>query len=534
MVTLVNRHDEMTLINEAFKALQNYDHDSLLRTPIIAFSGVGGIGKTAVLGYIEEECKRQQIRHILIDTSQNASHFSREIIRQVTERYNIDLHPLDKSEDHFQQSLHVTRALLEQGTAVMILDGVDATNQELLVRIAITLRDVINNKKLFVVLASKRGLLFDFERSISRQLTTLQLKPLDRKSCEHYLDMVDPPLTPETRKYILDWTRGYPLAMEVMTTAITEHKLDPTRSEDQKVLADLIVERVLDQRVFAKLAPPERSRYKEALTVLSVPRRFNIMIMQELIERFAPELKRGSSLAYMKLPSRIKNDTDVLTWDWFRGGYTIDTPVRTIFLLKIRFEQTDRYPALHRFLAQLNQTLAGKVTDADRIRYLCEYLYHSAHVKSEQAYIQTVEQVLLEITGTPFESFESFEACESSFEELLQDNEFKEALGKQTMTVLSLIYKHLAEMNRRKARETAGEEYFYHLRNFFIYIVKDPKVTDIRSAWIPAIRDIIAEGLLDHTPQFVKELLDSNRLKEVLGSHFDLFAELVAEISSEG
>src|SRR5262249_42242867 len=145
------------------------------------------------------------------------------------------------------------------------------------------------------------------------------------------------------RKYILDWTRGYPLAMEVMTTAITEHKLDPAQPEDQKTLVDFIVERVLDQRVFAKLAPPERSRYKEALTILSVPRRFNLAIMQELIERFAPDLKRGSSLAYMKLPRSIKNDTDVLTWNMFRGGYTIDMPVRTIFLLKIRFEQTDRY-----------------------------------------------------------------------------------------------------------------------------------------------------------------------------------------------
>src|SRR5439155_19345819 len=136
-----------------------------------------GIGKTAVLGHIEEQCKKQQIRYILIDTSQDVSHFSHEIVRQVTERYNIRLHPLDENEDLFQQSLHATKALLEQGTAVMILDSVDATNDELLERIAATLRDVINEKKLFVVLASKRGLLFDFERSISRKLTSLQLHP---------------------------------------------------------------------------------------------------------------------------------------------------------------------------------------------------------------------------------------------------------------------------------------------------------------------------------------------------------------------
>jgi len=175
MVTFVNRQAEMILINDAFKALQNYENDSLLRTPIIDFVGVEGIGKTAVLAYIEEQCKKQQIRYILIDASQNASHFSHEIVRQVTERYHIRLHLSDEHEDLFQQSLRATRALLEQGTAVMILDSVDNTNDELLERIAVTLRDFINDKKLFVVLASKRGLLFNFERSISRKLTFFQL-----------------------------------------------------------------------------------------------------------------------------------------------------------------------------------------------------------------------------------------------------------------------------------------------------------------------------------------------------------------------
>ena len=319
-----------------------------------------------------------------------------------------------------------------------------------------------------------------------------------------------------------------------MTAAITEHKLDPALPEDQNALVDIIVERVLDQKVFAKLAPAERSKYKEALTILSVPRRFNLVIMQELIEHFAPGLKRGSSLAYMKLPRSIKNDTDVLSWNMFRGGYAVDAPIRHIFLLKIRLEQTELYANLHQFLAQLNKTLASEVTDSDRTRYLCEYLYHSAYVKNEQDFIQIIGQTLLEITDIPFESLDSFEAYESSFEELLQDDEFRKVLGEQTPTILSLMYKHLAEMNRREARKTLGEEHFYHLRDFFVYIVKDPKVTDMRSVWVDAIRDIITEEPLGRTAQFVEELLNSGRLKEALGSHFDLFAELVPEISLEG
>jgi len=533
-VVLVNRQAELLLINSAFEALHNHGNKDLSFTPIIDFFGVAGIGKTAILEYIEEQCKQRQIRYILIRASQNASHFSREIVRQLAERYNIRLNSSVEEENLSQQSLDAIKILLEQGIAVMILDSVDTTNEDLLERIAATLRDAINDKKLFVVLASERGLLFDFERSISRQLTSLQLKPLDRKSCELYLDVVKPPLEPKIRQYIFDWTNGYPLAMEVMTSAMAEQKLDPTRPADQKVLVGLLIERVIDQGVFAKLTPSQQSRYKDALTALSVPRHFSLSIMQELIERFAPELKRESNLAYMRLPKSIKNDTDVLNWNRLRGGYSIDIPIRNIFLLKIRVEQTERYSALHEFLAQLNKALADKIVDDDQIGYLCEYLYHSAYTKSEQEFIQILEQVLLKMAEMSFNSIESFKMIRTYLEELLQDNEFKKELGERILVVQSLIYRHLAETSRKEARTTLGEDHFYHVKNFFIYVVKDPKVTDVHPIWTPAVQNILAEELSGHTTQFVEELLNSEELEEALGNRFDLLRKLISEISLEG
>lgn len=535
MVTFVNRQAELMLINSAFEALHNYESDSLLLTPVIDFFGVAGIGKTAVLEYIEEQCKTQQIRYILIDASKSAGHFSREIIKQAAERYNIRL-PLLKEEDEdlSRGARDVMKALLIQGTAVMILDGVDAMNEELLERISTTLRDVINDKKLFVVLASKRGLSFESERSISRQLTSLQLGPLDRKSCERYLDLIEPSLTPELRQYIFDWTHGYPLAMEVMTTAIAQQKLNPSQPADQQTLVKLIIERVIDQKVFAKLEPSDRKKYKDALTVLSVPRYFNLLIMRQLIDNFAPGLKRGSGLAYMRLPMSIKNDTDVLNWDPFRSGFVIDLPVRNIFLLKIRVEQNELHSDLHEFLAQLNEKLADTVAGSDRIRYLCEYLYHSAYVRNEQEFAQILEHVLQSFVKITFESFESFGLFETYLEELLQDNDFKGALGERTTTIQSLVYNYLAETNRREARTTSGEEQFDHLRNFFVYLIKNPSVTDVHSVWIPAIHNVIEEEPLGDTKHFFAELLDSERLKEALGDRFGLLATLITETSLEG
>ena len=399
MVTFVNRYTETMLIDNAFNALQNYENnDSILRTPIIDFFGIDGIGKTAILIYIREKCQKQKISCITADASLNAYHFSAEIVRQVAKLSKNKYQPLEKNEDPFQRSLDAAKSLLSQGIMVLVLDNVDATNKEMLQYITAILRAIIDDRKLLVILAGKKDILFDSERSISRKLTSLQVKALDRKSCEQYLDIVIPSLETETRRYVLNWTRGYPLAMEVMTKAIVERKLDPAQPENQKVLVDLIVKRVIDEKVFADLTPALQSRYKEALMLLSIPRQFNLLIMQKLIKQFASdELKRGSNLASMKLPGSIKNDTGVLSWNFFKGGYVIDTPVRNIFLLKVRIEETERYALLHQFLADQNKIFAEEVTEVDRVQYLCEYLYHSAHVKNEQEFIQILQQVQQEL-----------------------------------------------------------------------------------------------------------------------------------------
>jgi hypothetical protein len=534
MVTFVNRYTETMLIDNAFNALQNYENnDSILRTPIIDFFGVDGIGKTAILRYIREKCQKQKISCIAADASLNAYHFSSEVVRQVAKLSKNKYQPLEKNEDPFQRSLDAAKSLLSQGIMVLVLDNVDATNKEMLQYITAILRAIIDDRKLLVVLAGKKDILFDSERSISRKLTSLQVKALDRKSCEQYLDIVIPSLETETRRYVLNWTRGYPLAMEVMTKAIVERKLDPAQPENQKVLVDLIVKRVIDEKVFADLTPALQSRYKEALMLLSIPRQFNLLIMQKLIKQFASdELKKGSNLASMKLPGSIKNDTGVLSWNFFKGGYVIDTPVRNIFLLKVRIEETERYALLHQFLADQNKSFAEEVTEVDRVQYLCEYLYHSAHIKNEQEFIQILQQVQQEINDITFETLDAFEAFETAFEKLLQDNEgeFLDILGASAQMIESMIYRHLAETNRRRARATLGVEHFYHLRKYFIYILKDPLVTDERSALTLAIQDAIAGTPTNYLQEFAREMKESESLKKALGKHFELFTELLTEI----
>ena len=244
---LINREAEKALIEEAFKALANYKED-LLPTPILDFYGIEGIGKTSMIDYVEKECQKRNVPYIRIDGSKDALHFLYEVISQL-KKYNIRTASDDDDKHLSEQSAEGTKVLLEQGVAVMLLDAVDPANKELLERIAAMLREVIEENKLFVVLTSRRNLLFDTERSVARKLTSFQLKPFNQKNSEIYLQTINAQIGPEIRNYIFDWTKGYPLAMQVMAHAITDEQLDPRNPEHQKELLKHIVEKVIDGRV---------------------------------------------------------------------------------------------------------------------------------------------------------------------------------------------------------------------------------------------------------------------------------------------
>src|SRR5215475_9336225 len=112
MVTFVNRETERELIEDSLRALSNYRH-ILLRTPIINFYGINGIGKTSVVQHIEDKCEKAHIRYIRISANKNTNELSRDIIQQV-KRYNL---PSEKhyAEPSLQQSTAAIKDLLQQG-----------------------------------------------------------------------------------------------------------------------------------------------------------------------------------------------------------------------------------------------------------------------------------------------------------------------------------------------------------------------------------------------------------------------------------
>ncbi len=136
----------------------------------------------------------------------------------------------------------------------------------------------------------------------------------------------------------------------------------------------------------------ERARLQTLLALLSVPRRFNLTLTQDLIEKFAPEYKLGRSLAYITLPKTINEVTSVLSWNLEWAGYCIDAPVRHLFLLQYKVEHPQELIEIHTFLAQKNEQFAQEVSGSDHIRYLREFFYHLACCESEAKVRESLAQ----------------------------------------------------------------------------------------------------------------------------------------------
>jgi predicted AAA+ superfamily ATPase len=431
MELFVNREHELQLIEDSFRTLVGRKH--LLRTPIIDIYGVRGIGKTSLLKQVEQRCHATQLPYIWVDVGRSTTHIAHEVIKQV-QRYTQEKEIVAE-----ESAVYATRALLQQGPVVMLFDSVDTTDAEQLARLESLLRDLVDDEKLFVVLASKNVLAFQQERSVARKLTTLPLKPLDRENCEFYLSNLENQIEPEVRDIIYAWTRGYPLAMNIMAQAISDG-LDPRTEQGQRDMLSLLTERVIYQEVLATTEPEKRRRYFTALQLFSVPRRFNLMIMQDLIETFAPELGRESSLAYFGLHREINEATDILNWNMLRVGFCVDAPIRNIFLLSLKIEQPQRYFSVHDFLAKTNLRLAREIAGSDRVRYIRECLYHTASDTDSPLLPELLDQAMQIIIQQPPETFLQFS------EEFAQDEELKESLGSHLSVIQAMIDGRLAEI----------------------------------------------------------------------------------------
>ncbi len=494
MERFVNRDKEMLLIDDAVTTLLERQH--LLRTPIVEFCGVEGIGKTTLLRKVEEKCRDKHLPCVWGDIQQGSS-VSLKFIQSAKE-------------------------LLQSGkAAVIILDSLESANEEQLREIATELHDLTEMSNLFVVLASRSVQIFENIRFMARKMTVCPLKSFDRESCLSYLDYVADIITPEARKTIFEWTRGYPLAMNVMINAVLEKNLDPLKDLDQKQLLSIITEKVINQSLFSHLAETQWPRFYTLLSLLSVPRRFNLVIMQDLIEQFAADFKLESSLAYITLPAAINRDVNVLNWDMAQAGYCIEAPVRNLFLLKLSIEMPERYVAINKFLAQKHESFIKDVSRSDGVRYLREYFYHLAN-SGEVAYFRPIFTHSIERLDQS-----SLEYLLQFYEEFMQDEELQDVFGENAGFVLSLIRKSFAKVYGRLVAEGTGHDRFRYLKEFFIQTAHNPGIADFSLIFEEGMRHIIEHESSDVAVRLYREFQQDAELKILLGMGFERVSALL-------
>jgi len=499
MEKFVNRDEELMLIDNAVDTL--LDRKRLLRTPIIEFYGVEGIGKSALLRKFEQHCNQKSVMSIWGDGGQS----------------------------NFYHIIKTTKERLQKNQpVVVILDSLDDAGEGQLQVLETELADLIENSQLFVVLSSQRMLRFDNIRSIARKLIARPLQPLDRESCRTYLDSIDTRITPDIRDIVFSWTRGYPLAMETMVTAILNHGLNPHEQEGQKAILSILTEKVIHQGLLSKISITELDKYQNLLGLLSVPRRFNLVIMQDIIEEFEPAYKLESSLAYITLPNTINQVTNILSWDLSRAGYCVDSATRNLFLLKLRIEETHRYLAIHKLLAKINERFAEKVTGSDRVRYIREYLYHLASSGDAFDFSSTINKHLESLLEDQLpDTFLQFS------EEFFLDEELKEALGERhTNSIISFIRRKFVEKYIRASGVPVSDRVRY-LREFFTRTTHVPKINDFPLIFEESMRQIIQEESPAAAIKLFDELLHDEGLKELLGKDFDRIAAIIYESLSE-
>lgn len=509
MQNFVNREAELQLIEKQLDILTT--KDTLLRPPIVEFYGVGGIGKTSILRKIAQNCQDRQLPTIWADASQHMPDFSREIIAQV-QQYNVLFRTENKN--WADQSIIATRALLAKGPVVFLIDSLDAANEEQLSQIEYILIDLIRDDKLFTILASKKIVSFENSISIARRLTPFPLKSLNKDSYHTFLNGLEQQIESEIRDIIFAWTDGYPLAINVLVQAIQDHNLDPRTENDKRQLLSILVEEVISRGVLANVSqtPDELAWHQTMLSLFSVPRRCNLAVMQKMVEKFAPHYKLGNSLAYMSLPGRINQNTDVLHWDPSKAGFSVEPPIRHIFLIRLKIEEHNQYTAIHTFLASECRRQADELSGSDRMRYLQEYLYHSTHCENNHTLQQTIESTMQYVIAEPSEYFLQFH------ENFRKDEDLQRSLGEYVKIVWSHIYKHLSLINKQIASEVPKKERFYYLRDFLYYAILDPIEPNTVAHLKANIEQIVTEEPSETRARLHEELSQNASIKEKLGA----------------
>ncbi|WP_069805995.1 hypothetical protein [Thermogemmatispora onikobensis] len=384
----VNRQQELRQLEDALQLLRQDPRQdpAAQRLPVITLCGLVGIGKTTLLRQVEQRAQALGLPVLWrnLPTPEPAGAGAGAAI-------------LAQLQPALETCLH------EQGRAVLLLDDVDPANPSQLQQLSALLQTPGGQAPLLVIVTAGRPLSWSWERVLLPQpLQVLELGPLDPASSALLLERHAPALSPEARALALTWADGYPLALVVLADALRDGTLDPRQPAARARLLEQLTGRVLRQGVLGALPPEERPVAETLLRLLAVPRRFTAMLLQDLIEQFAPALTQEHPFAYFFLPQRLSARTSTLRWQFGHAGYVVVEPVRHLLQVLWREQDPDRWQDIQRWLAAFWSQRARQGRESERVGALLEWSLQRLQLAAPAARAQESQALLAELAAWPW------------------------------------------------------------------------------------------------------------------------------------
>jgi hypothetical protein len=403
----VNRQQELAQLEDALQLLRQDPAAAAL--PVIELCGLAGIGKTTLLRQVEQ--RAQALGLPVLWRSLPAP-----------EPAGAGAAILAQLQPELEACLH------ELGRAVLLLDDVDPNDRPLLQGLEQLLRPRGPASSLLLVLSAGHPLPWSWEHAREPARQVLELGPLDPASSALLLERQAPALAPEARTLVLAWADGYPLALVVLADALRDGTLDPRQPADRARLLEQLTGRVLRQGVLGPLPPAERPAAETLLRLLAVPRRFTAMLLQDLIEQFAPALTQAHPLAYFLWPQRLSARTSTLRWQPDRAGYVVVEPVCHLLQVLWREQDPARWQDLQRWLAAFWFQRARQGRESERVGALLEWSLQRLQLAAPAARAQESQVLLTELAAWPWRDPGERQQALAA---LGQDQELLTTLGEQ-------------------------------------------------------------------------------------------------------
>jgi hypothetical protein len=384
----VNRQQELRQLEDALQLLRQDPRQdpAAQRLPVITLCGLVGIGKTTLLRQVEQRAQALGLPVLwrsLPAPEPAGAGAGAAILAQLQPALETCLH--------------------EQGRAVLLLDDVDPNDRQLLQGLEQLLRLRGPASSLLLVLTAGHPLPWSWEHAREPSRQVLELGPLDPASSALLLERHAPALAPEARALALTWAAGYPLALVVLADALRDGTLDPRQPAARARLLEQLTGRVLRQGVLGALPPEERPASETLLRLLAVPRRFTAMLLQDLIEQFAPEWRQSDRFAYFFLPQQLAARTHALRWQFERAGYVVVAPVRHLLQVLWQEEAPARWREIQQWLAAfwVRRALQGHQQE-ERVGALLEWSLQRLQLAAPAARAQESQALLAELAAWPW------------------------------------------------------------------------------------------------------------------------------------